>query len=141
MKKIIAIVFVMVGICLTSCKSSIILGKAVGELATVPLGITVGACEGFVEGCCEGADYLVNGDTTTITSYKTATYTQSSSAPVYVVPSQNTTPGNKVSIINSPGAKVDITESTTNATTTTTRTPTVIYVPSSRPNYYLYRGW
>ena len=138
MKKIIAIMFVMLGFMLTSCKASIMLGKGIGELATTPFGIAAGACEGFVEGCNEGVDYLINGDTTTITSYKTTTFSGSASAPVYVIPSQ---PKEKTSVIVNNSENVNVTVNEVNSTTSTTRTPTVIYVPSTRPSYYYYGGY
>lgn len=137
----IAIMFVMFGAAFAvQAQSPIIsLGKAIGELAVAPVGIAVGVVEGVADGVCESVEYLVTGQTntsSTTTVTTTTTYTPTTTAPVYVIPSQTQTPKNEVNIVNSPGATVNVTE--VNSSTTTTRTPTVIYVPSTRPNYYYY---
>lgn len=137
----IAITFVMFGMAVaTYAQSPIIsLGKAIGELAIAPVGLAVGAVEGIADGVCESVEYLVTGETSTKTTIVTTstTYTQSA-PPVYVIPSQ---PKEKhiVNINNSENVSVNITE--VNSSTTTTRTPTVIYVPSTRPTYYYYNPY
>ena len=137
MKKIFITMLIMFGITFATQAGSpmLELGKAVGELVILPFGVLAGACEGIYE----GVTYIVTGESSETTTTTTRTvYTQSSSAPVYVVPSQTKTPKNEVNIVNSPGATVNVTESTT---TSTSRTPTVIYVPSSTPNYYYYQPY
>lgn len=135
----IAIMFVMFGMTVaTYAQSPIIsLGKAIGELAVAPVGIAVGVVEGVADGVCESVEYLVTGETSTKTVVKTTTVTQTT-APVYVIPSQ---PKEKhtVNINNSENVSVNITE--VNSSSTTTRTPTVIYVPSTRPTYYYYNPY
>ena len=140
MKKIFMAMIVMFGMVFAaSAQSPIIqLGKAIGELAVAPVGIAVGVVEGVADGVCDGVTYLVTGQSSSTTTTVTqTTYTQSS-PPVYVIPSQ---PKEKhtVNITNSENVSVNITE--VNSSTTTTRTPTVIYVPSTRPTYYYYNPY
>jgi hypothetical protein len=141
MKKMFTIMFMMFGIMFVAqAQSPIIqLGKAIGELAIAPVGIAVGAVEGIADGVCESVVYLVTGESTstTKTTITKTTYTQT--APVYVIPSQLKPEKNNINVVNSPGATVNVTE--VNSSTTTTRTPTVIYIPSTRPSYYYYNPY
>lgn len=142
MKKIMIVLFVMIGMTLAAQAQSpiISLGKAIGELAVAPVGIAVGVVEGVADGVCESVEYLVTGQTSTKTTTITTTTYTPTTAPVYVIPSQTkTAEKNNVVINNSPNATVTINEVKT--TTSTTKTPTVIYVPSRRPNYYYYNPY
>lgn len=135
MKKFIAIMLVMFGVTFMASAGSpmLELGKAIGEIVVLPIGVVAGACEGIYE----GVSYIVTGESSeTTTTITKTTYTQTT-APVYVVPSQTKKPENNVVINNSPGASVTINE----VNSSTTRTPTVIYVPSTRPNYYYYQPY
>ena len=141
MKKIMIVMFVMIGMAFAAQAQSpiISLGKAIGELAVAPVGIAVGVVEGVADGVCESVEYLVTGTSTTTTT-RTVYTGSTTTAPVYVIPSQpKTSEKNNVVINNSPNATVTINE--VQSTTSTTRTPTVIYVPSSRPNYYYYNPY
>lgn len=141
MKKILIVMFVMFGMTVaTYAQSPIIsLGKAIGELAVAPVGIAVGVVEGVADGVCESVTYLVTGETSTKTVVKTTTVTQTT-APVYVVPSQPKPKEQRVVNINN-SENVSVTINEVNTTATTKTTPTVIYVPSTRPSYYYYRPW
>lgn len=136
MKKIITATLLLFGITFATHAGSPMLefGKAVGELVILPFGIVAGAFEGVYE----GVEYIFTGESSTTTTVRTTTTYTSTTAPVYVIPSQPKTPvKNNVEITNSPGASVTINE--VNSTTQTTRTPTVIYVPSGQKSYYYYQ--
>ena len=134
MKKLIAIAVIMFGITFTTQAASPVVkfGQAIGEIIMLPVGIVVGTIEGIGDGVVELVEYIFTDEEDvkpTVTPPPVSNVTIKS--PNYIVvqktepiPIPVATPN--VNIVNSPGTRVSITETSVSTTNNNPPTTTVI---------------